>query len=214
MPSTENTPVASFADYLALETRLFKQLGSEQVYARIDPARQNAVNRYYRGNLSDPERWSPNWNRSFELSTDAPKAGVLLLHGLSISPYSLRTLAQQLHRAAVRYSDCVFRVMAPPLPDWSRCAGRIWQRRCVDVPSAHTGWRPAFWHIVGYSNGRSGRQLCPRNTDPTLPQTSGLVLLSPAIGVSSAAALAVWQARIGHLLGLEKLAWNSILPRV
>jgi hypothetical protein len=37
-------------------------------------------------------------------------------------------------------------------------------------------------------------------------------MLSPAIGVSPAAAFAVWQARLGHLLGLEKLAWNDIRP--
>ncbi|MDE0835109.1 MAG: hypothetical protein OSA84_02010 [Akkermansiaceae bacterium] len=36
------------------------------------------------------------------------------------------------------------------------------------------------------------------------------MLLSPEIGVSKAAGLAVWQGRIGHWLGLEKLAWNSI----
>jgi hypothetical protein len=38
------------------------------------------------------------------------------------------------------------------------------------------------------------------------------VLLSPEIGITRLAALAVWQERLGHLLGLEKLAWNSILP--
>ncbi|MCP5439284.1 MAG: hypothetical protein H6958_01475 [Chromatiaceae bacterium] len=37
-------------------------------------------------------------------------------------------------------------------------------------------------------------------------------VLSPAIGVTSAALIAVWQARLGHLLGLEKLAWNEIQP--
>ena len=37
-------------------------------------------------------------------------------------------------------------------------------------------------------------------------------MLSPAIGVTRVAVLAVWQARLGHLLGLEKLAWNDILP--
>jgi len=30
--------------------------------------------------------------------------------------------------------------------------------------------------------------------------------------VTPAAAMAIWQARLGQLLGLEKLAWNSILP--
>jgi len=36
--------------------------------------------------------------------------------------------------------------------------------------------------------------------------------MSPEIGISKVAALAIWQERLGHLLGLEKLAWNSLLP--
>jgi hypothetical protein len=48
--------------------------------------------------------------------------------------------------------------------------------------------------------------------DENLPKVEQLVLLSPAIGVTPAAALAIWQARLGHLPGLEKLAWNTILP--
>ena len=39
-----------------------------------------------------------------------------------------------------------------------------------------------------------------------------MVLISPEIGIAKAAALAVWQGRIGRLLGLPKLAWNSVLP--
>jgi len=38
------------------------------------------------------------------------------------------------------------------------------------------------------------------------------VLVSPSIGITPAAALAVWKRRLGLLPGLEKLAWNSILP--
>ena len=45
-----------------------------------------------------------------------------------------------------------------------------------------------------------------------MPKVDRVVLLSPEIGVTPAAAFAVWQARLGHLLGLEKLAWNDILP--
>lgn len=48
--------------------------------------------------------------------------------------------------------------------------------------------------------------------DKDMPSVDRLVLISPLIGVRPAAALAVWQARLGHLLGLEKLAWNDILP--
>ena len=36
--------------------------------------------------------------------------------------------------------------------------------------------------------------------------------MSPEIGVSPMAAYASWQARIGELLRLDKLAWSSVLP--
>jgi len=66
---------------------------------------------------------------------------------------------------------------------------------------------------VGYSNGAALAVNYTLETlaDPTLPRISRLALLSPEIGISKVGALAVWQARLGHLLGLEKLAWNEIL---
>ena len=65
---------------------------------------------------------------------------------------------------------------------------------------------------MGYSNGGalSVHYALDSLLDDALPQVSGVALLSPAIGVSRMAGLAVWQARAGHWLGLEKLAWNSI----
>ena len=95
---TADSGVETFTDYLALEERLFRQL-DELVYAKIKPDQHQAINRYNRGSLSDPERWSPNWNRSFTLSAASPKAAVLLLHGMSDSPYSLRHLGERLHAA-------------------------------------------------------------------------------------------------------------------
>jgi hypothetical protein len=56
---TAASPVKSFADYLALENRLFAQL-DEKVYDRIAPEDKSSINRYQRGSLSDPGRWSPN----------------------------------------------------------------------------------------------------------------------------------------------------------
>jgi hypothetical protein len=72
--------------------------------------------------------------------------------------------------------------------------------------------QPLF--IVGYSNGGALAVRYALETLETdrLPSVAGLVLVSPAIGVTRLAGLAVWQARLGHLLGLEKLEWNSILP--
>ena len=49
-------------------------------------------------------------------------------------------------------------------------------------------------------------------SDASLRPAAGLILISPAIGVTPLAALAVWQARLGLLLGMPKLAWTSITP--
>jgi alpha-beta hydrolase superfamily lysophospholipase len=44
------------------------------------------------------------------------------------------------------------------------------------------------------------------------PTPRSLVLISPALGVSRAAALAKWMGRLAILPGLEKLAWTDIQP--
>ncbi len=46
---------------------------------------------------TDSGSWPVNWNRSFVLPTGEPAAGVLHLHGLSDSPYSMRALGEGLH---------------------------------------------------------------------------------------------------------------------
>jgi hypothetical protein len=69
-------------------------------------------------------------------------------------------------------------------------------------------------YIVGYSNGATlaiHYALTALDQDD-IPQPQRLVLLSPAIAVTPMAAFAVWQARLGHLLGLEKLEWQGVLP--
>ncbi len=81
-----DSPVKRFEDYLALEDRLFTQL-SDKVYAHIRPEERHMINRYNSDSLSDPNRWPTQWNRSFEMAVSKPIAGILLLHGLSDSPY-------------------------------------------------------------------------------------------------------------------------------
>ena len=48
--------------------------------------------------------------------------------------------------------------------------------------------------------------------DFDLPTVDGLILMSPAFAVAPIAALAIWQARIGNWLGIDKLAWQTVLP--
>jgi len=211
---TVDSRVESFEEYLVLEDRLFRQL-DELVYAKTPPEQRHAINRYNRGSLTDPESWSPNWNRSFELPNENPGAAVLLLHGMSDSPYSLRNLGQRLNAAGAY-------VLGLRVPGHGTAPSGLvevtWQDMAAAVRLAmrhlaqHSNGQPLY--VVGYSNGSALAIHYTLSTleDETLPKIERVVLLSPEIGVTPAAAFAVWQARVGHLLGLEKLAWNDILP--
>jgi alpha-beta hydrolase superfamily lysophospholipase len=211
---TVKSPVNTFADYQALEERLFAQL-KERVYDQIEPEDKFSINRYYQGSEPDPDQWSPNWNYSFELSTDTPVAGVLLLHGMSDSPYSLHNLGTRLHEEGVH-------VVGLRIPGHGTAPSGLvhvhWQDMAAAVKLAvqhlheQLGDKPVY--IVGYSNGGALALHYALSVieDPTLPPIKKLVLISPEIGVTKMAALAVWQERIGFVLGLEKLRWNDVLP--
>ena len=154
---TTESQVASFADYLALEDRLFAQLQSRGLRRRSIPRRPyTKINRYNRGSLADPEIWPVNWNRSYELAAEAPKAAVLLLHGMSDCPLQPAPHgAQSLQRKPAPGSwACAYRATAPRPPACSTCAGRTWRAR-VELAAEHlraqAGEVPLY--IVGYSIG-------------------------------------------------------------
>ena len=70
------------------------------------------------------------------------------------------------------------------------------------------------FYVIGYSHGGALAIEYTLATldDNSMPTPSGIVLLSAEIEVSEIAAFAVWQARLGHLLGLEKFAWSTVIP--
>ena len=163
----------------------------------------------------DPRGWAPDWNRSFELPADGAAGGVLLLHGMSDSPYSLRALGEGLN-------DRGFRVVGLRLPGhgtapsgllsvtWEEMAATL--RLAMQHLESKVGQGPI--HIVGYSTGAPLALDFALNAleGAAMPVPASLVLISPAIGVTPAAALAKWNRRAALLPGLEKLAWTSILP--
>jgi acetyl esterase/lipase len=70
-------------------------------------------------------------------------------------------------------------------------------------------------HLMGYSTGAPlalSYALDVLDGAAVGPEPASLVLVSPAIGVSPAAALARWNGALAHLPGLEKFAWTQILP--
>lgn len=206
--------VQDFVEYLALEDRLFKQLDT-QVLDKVPTGAGYAANRFSRGSLSDPSNVPGNWNRSFQLNAPSPRAGVLMLHGLSDSPYSMRALATRLHSSGAT-------VVGLRLPGHGTAPSGLVDVRWQDMAAAvriamrhlreSVGEQPLY--LVGYSNGGAlaMEYMLDALQKGDLPAVAGAVLLAPEIGLSASAAFAVWQGRAGRLLGLDKLAWVSITP--
>ncbi len=204
----------NFHEYLELENRLFEELDQE-IYQKADTKNRLSVIRYHPNSLSDPSRWPTNWNRTFVLSSDQPTVRVLLLHGMSDSPYSMRSIGQALNARGAS----VIGLRVPghgQLPsglldvEWQDMTAAV--KLAIGRLSQESADSPMY--IVGYSNGGAlaVQYALESLGDDKLPRLDGLVLMSPEIGISKLAALAIWQERLGHLLGLEKLAWNGLLP--
>ena len=211
---TAASDLDSFADYLKLEERVFAQL-DDLIFTRIDPNLPRQSLRYRPGGVANPVRWPHNWNRSYELLARDPRAGVLLLHGITDSPYSLHAVGRSLHAAGAT-------VVGMRLPGHGTIPGELRDLTAEDLVAATrlgvrhlqslVGDRPLY--LVGYSTGGALAIDYALATleDKASPQITGIVMISPAIGVRPSARFAVWQARIGHLLGLPKLEWNDIMP--
>jgi alpha-beta hydrolase superfamily lysophospholipase len=207
--------VKNLEDYRRIEDALRAQLDA-RVYAKVGPGERRVLERYSPGSLSDPRALAPDWNRTVELRRDGARGAVLLLHGLSDSPYSMRALAERLHArgfwvAALRlpgHGTAPSGLVEATWQDWA-AATRIAAR---DLAAKVGPERPLY--LVGYSNGAAVavEYALSRLAGEELPPVRAMVLLSPAIGVSPAASLAVWQSRLAVVPGLEKLAWSDLLP--
>ena len=207
--------VQTFSKYLELEERLFQRLRRD-VYQDRDKGSSNLLNRYSEGSLADPANESRDWNRSFELSVENPRGGVLLIHGLSDSPYSMRALAQIFHAQG-------FYVLGLRLPGHGTVPAGLTTASWLDWAAAtrlaakhvrHRTGKNKPIYIGGYSTGAAlsvEYSLAVLEGEP-LPAAEGLILLSPAIGVAPVAALAEYQAKLAVIPGLEKLAYDSIQP--
>lgn len=206
--------VDTFDDYLRLEDRLFEQLDSE-VYARTPTGPEYALNRYSSGSAADPRSRRPDWNRSFELRGSGA-GGVLLLHGMSDSPYSLRALGESLNRRG-------YHVVGLRLPGHGTAPSGLryvsWQdmAAAVDLAYAHLRTTPgsesAPIHLIGYSTGASlALDLTLRafeGANHTVP--ASLTLISPAVRIHGAARLAGFKDSLSAVPGLAGLSWLTVM---
>lgn len=205
-----------WAAYLAAEAKTFDSVRRE-VTDKLPPEAQTPFNRYYANSDVYPGNYTHDWNRSYIMQpTGRPAGAVVLLHGLTDSPYSLRHIAR-------RYAADGFVVVAIRLPghgtvpsglshvQWEEwmAATRLAIREAKRLSSAD-----APLHIVGFSNGGAlaVKYALDAIENKQLARPDRLILLSPMIGVTRFARLAGFAGLPAVLPAFAKAAWLSIVP--
>jgi len=207
---------ASWADYLQAEERIFADVRRE-VSDKLDVSEQVPFNRYFADSPVDPEHFKQDWNRSYELEPQGePRGAVVLLHGLTDSPYSLRHIARS-------YRDHGFLVIAIRLPAHGTVPAALtdveWQdwlaatRLAVREARRRTG-PAAQLHLVGFSNGGALalKYALDAIEDKQLARPDRLVLISPMVGITRFARFAGLAGLPAVLPRFAKAAWLSIMP--
>jgi alpha-beta hydrolase superfamily lysophospholipase len=201
----------TWADYLAREQQVFDEL-----HAQLAAAAVPGEYRYESGSRLGARAGERDGNRSFESTPAEPRGGVLLLHGLTDAPYSVRALAAIYERAG-------FAVIAPRLPGHGTVpAGLLdvrWQDWSAVVRIAMRELRARVGtdkpiHMLGYSNGAALALDYTLDAlgDARLPAPQRIVLVSPMIGLRPFASLSRWLPLFGGFDYFEKSRWIDILP--
>ena len=207
---------ADWTQYLAAEAKIFDDVRRE-VSQKLEPGEHVPANRYFEGSPIYPAHFKQDFNRSFVLEpAGKPVGAVVLLHGLTDSPYSQRHIARF-------YRDHGFVAIVPRLPghgtvpaaltdveweDWmaaTRLAVREARRRIE--PSAPL-------HLVGFSNGGALALMYALDAigDPNLSRPDRLVLISPMVGITRFARFAGLAGLPAIFPAFAKAAWLGIVP--
>ena len=187
-----------------------------RVESALGPEDREPANRYWSDGPLSPSRLPVDGNRTFELVPERIRGGVLLVHGLTDAPYSMRRLAEI-------YRDLGYYALALRMPGHGTVPGALtestWRdwAAAVRVGARHVrarAGRGTPFHIVGYSNG--GALAVDYALDvldgARLPRPDRLVLVSPMIGVARAAGFARVLGLLGVFPYFETSRWLDVMP--
>lgn len=214
-PDASRLREMDWSAYLRTEQAVFDELQSH-VAAAATPGRY----RYQVASALGPRGGAVDWNRSQVLMPTGPvRGGVLMLHGLSDSPYSLRHLA-------ARYTAMGFVVVLPRLPGHGTAPSGLREAQWTDwLATAELGAREVRartgpgtpFHVVGYSNGAAlalkyAMDRVDLTGDEGLPAPDRLVMVSPMIGIGRLAAFSRLMPLLGGVRYFEKSRWLDVQP--
>jgi len=210
-----DTHVETLADYVALEETVFEEL-EEKVLRNVSGDLVSGANRFNADSVFSSRNHDIDWNRTIELVPLQPRGTVLMLHGLTDSPYSMRSTAELFFAKG-------YRVLVPRMPGHGTAPGGLLHAHWEDWQAVT---RMGAMHlrsdadtelpfiVVGYSNGGALAVNYALDTlqDDSLPSPDRLILMSPAIGLTPFAFFASWNRTMSWIPYFEKFAWESVLP--
>jgi alpha-beta hydrolase superfamily lysophospholipase len=205
----------SFEEYRRLEDRLFAEL-RRRLVDNPQAADDFALGRYNPRSVPAHLALETPYNRSYELVPPAPRGSVLLVHGLSDSPYVMHSLAETFF--AQGYYVLVLR-----LPGHGTIPSGLLQvtwedwYAAVDLAARHAAQQggPGKPFLVGgFSTGAALVTLYTLRglEEDALPKPSRLTLLSPAIGISKLAVLTNIVSGLSFIPWFEKSRWTDVQP--
>ena len=207
---------ATFADYQAREATIFRDM-KNNITDTLNADEKTAINRFYARSLVYPDKFQPDWNRSFILLPEGkPRGAAVLLHGLTDSPYSVRYLAQ-------RYQQQGFIAVVPRLPGHGTAPGALtgvdreqWiaTTRMAVREATRLAGNDVPLHIVGYSNGGALAMKYALDSleDQSLRRPQQIILLSPMIGVTAFARFAGLAGLPAIFPAFARAAWLNVVP--
>jgi len=205
----------SLEQYKQIEADLDAEL-NEIIYLSRDASDRGQFNRYNKASPIFSGLTGQDWNRSFERNATNPVGGILLLHGASDSPYSVRALSEF-------FSKQGFYVLALRLPgngtiptglkhakleDWLSITRmgvkRVREKIGQGVPLYLGGYSVGAALLLDYT--------LDALADKTLVVPDRLFLYSPAIGITKFARFSDWDVALSAIPYFEKFSWMSIQP--
>jgi alpha-beta hydrolase superfamily lysophospholipase len=206
---------ASFEEYRRLEDRLFSEL-RRRILDDPKVVDTYRLSRFRPESIPAHLALDTPYNRSFELMPAAPRGAVLLVHGLTDSPYAMRSIAQT-------FFDEGYYVLVLRLPGHGTIPAalrdvswRDWYGAVVlAAKHAATAAGPGKPLLAGgFSTGAALVTLYSLRAldDTSLPQPEQLYLVSAAIGISKFAVLTNVLAGLGFVPYFEKSKWLDVMP--
>ena len=214
-PSASELDAMDWAHWLKAEDAAFRFVATE-VSAKLPPDQRRPQNRYWADAPLNPANLRRNWNRSFTLDpAGEPVGAVVLLHGLTDAPYSLRHVGDL-------YQKRGWAVVAIRMPGHGTVPAGLANARAEQWQAAtRLAMREAMrrapgkpLHIAGYSNGAALAMIhaLDATENPSLGAPRQVVLLSPMIGLTRFARFAGLAAIPAVFPAFVKAAWLDVMP--